>query len=205
MSKKEEKKKQIYGSAWEELTDEKQTIDTCDNMDECDRLYIEQKKVGRRDYICTLCGSIYIKNRDNWYNIKEDTSEQMLAFERWGLTVLGRRKFLVWEKYFPYQLVCIHCQIMCIHNLATEKQYMLSKLTKLHTSDLCISLYEYFILIKRREHDHIVSNSSIYVTVSPVIFKAEPKDWIFVTDNFFPYSYRSSYTAHRVQQISDKH
>ena len=94
---------------------------------------------------------------------------------------------------------------MCIHNLATEKQYMLSKLIKLHTSDLCISLYEYFILIKRSEYDHIVSNSSIYVTVSPAIFKAEPKDWIFVTDNFFPYSYRSSYTSHRVQQISDKH
>ena len=38
MSEKEENKKQIYGSAWEELTNEKQTIDTCDNMDECDRL-----------------------------------------------------------------------------------------------------------------------------------------------------------------------
>ena len=43
MSEKEENKKQIYGSAWEELTNEKQTIDTCDNMDECDRLYTEQR------------------------------------------------------------------------------------------------------------------------------------------------------------------
>ena len=35
-------------------------------MDERDWLYTEQKKAGGKDYMCTLCGSIYIKNRDNW-------------------------------------------------------------------------------------------------------------------------------------------